>query len=136
MVSLKTKPHLSLRKYLAQYKPQSLQRTLKINDKGNKLVKLSTKQTDRNKLIFHFFFKWISFHSRKNWKYTSENANERNFSGAERALFRWGFLIGWGFCLLLLALLLVCFNLDKVVKRFSHAGAIISELSLLLLLFG
>lgn len=55
MVSLKTKPHLSLRKYLAQYKPQSLQRTLKINDKGNKLVKLSTKQTDRNKLIFHFF---------------------------------------------------------------------------------
>lgn len=30
----------------------------------------------------------------------------------------------------------VCFNLDKVVKRFNCAGGIISALSLLLLLFG
>lgn len=70
-------------------------------------MKLSTEQTDWKKLIFHIIFFFISFHNRKSWKYTDENKNERNLSGAERALFHWVFLIGWGLCLLPLALLFV-----------------------------
>lgn len=45
------------------------------------------------------------------------------------------FLIGCIFVFVTVSFV-VCFNLDKVVKRFSCAGGIISELSLLCFLAG
>ena len=100
MVGLKTKTHQRLREYLAQQELQSLQGTLKINDNGNKLVKL-LHRTNRLKEI-HFLhikmaFFWTSFHNRNSWKYTDENENDRSFSGEKIALFLWGFLFDWGF---------------------------------------